>query len=86
MQAYSVFGREVSQRRQSERQRRAAHQKTLMELEERRSLALLANMLPLSIVKRLSVGSQTLFRVRSCAACSCGRICMHLLYEAANAT
>lgn len=56
--SFSVFAREVSQRRQSERQRRATIQKHLLEQEERRSMALLANMLPLSIVKQLTEGRE----------------------------
>ena len=54
-QSFSVFAREISQRRQCERQRRAVLQKQQLEVEERRSMALLANMLPLSIVKQLTV-------------------------------
>jgi class 3 adenylate cyclase len=56
--SFSVFAREVSQRRQSERQHRATLQKQLLEQEERRSMALLANMLPLSIVKQLTEGRE----------------------------
>lgn len=59
MQGWSVYKREVVTRRQFERHSRMVTQTHMLALEERRSYALLDNMLPKSIVKQLTVSCTT---------------------------